>query len=397
MVSVHVEGLVKEYAGQPAVDHLSLDLPSGAFVTFLGPSGCGKTTTLRSIAGLDEPDKGKIQVGGETFFDSDHRVFVPPERRRVGMVFQSYALWPHLSVAQNVGYPLRRQKWKKPQIASEVDRFLELVGLTTQRDRSVSALSGGQQQRVALARSMVGNPVLVLFDEPLSNLDVKLRDRMRMEIRRLHDQIGMTSIYVTHDQEEAFTLSDLVVVMNAGRLQQVGTPNEVYFQPANEFVADFVGFQNRLTADLTSVIGGHGTVTLSNGIELPLSDAVRLKARNLTLYARMDAVYFAEGPERVFIGRGRIRATTYFGDAHEVEVDTSVGKIRGRVPAQRDTGLTHSIGDEVQVYLDPTRLVPVVAPHRNDSGVATKGPLPTRSSAPRTDTSSTTASERTTT
>ena len=221
-----------------AVDDVSLSFGGGSFVTLLGPSGCGKTTTLRMIAGFENPTSGRILVDGA---DVSRRT---PDKREMGMVFQSYALFPHLTVFENVAYGLRLRRRSGTELRTAVDRTLELVGLSGLGSRRPSELSGGQQQRVALARAMAIEPRVLLFDEPLSNLDAKLRVSLRSEIRRIQQTLGITSVYVTHDQSEAMALSDLVVVMNAGRVEQAGTPDEVYQRPASRFVADFIGRAN---------------------------------------------------------------------------------------------------------------------------------------------------------
>ncbi|MCU1415610.1 MAG: transporter ATP-binding protein [Microbacteriaceae bacterium] len=333
MVDVQLTQLSKHYGDNAGVYDVDLVVPDGSFVTLLGPSGCGKTTTLRSIAGLEEPDGGSIRIGDRTVVDVAKRVFVQPERRKVGMVFQSYALWPHMTVAQNIAYPLKRRGASRSEVDAEVGLILDLVNLSTQRDRSVAALSGGQQQRVALARAMVGHPVLTLFDEPLSNLDVKLRVRMRNEIRALHDRVGMTSVYVTHDQEEALALSDLVVVMNQGRIQQVGSPQDIYERPANAFVADFVGYENRLPSGKVAGVGKG------------------------EIFVRAAAMSLDELPGMVKVASGTVLDGTYLGTAYEYRVKTADGILTGRVPARGADGAIYATGDTVSVYVDPARAV----------------------------------------
>ncbi len=249
--TLRVEAVSKVYpaADGPAggVREASFTLEPGAFFTLLGPSGCGKTTTLRCIAGLETPDSGRIQLGARVFFDAARGVNVPLNLRGIGMVFQSYAIWPHMTVAENVAFPLRvskQQRYGRPEIRRMVDQALETVSLGGFQDRSATRLSGGQQQRVALARAIVRQPRLLLLDEPLSNLDAALREEMRTELKRLQQHIGVTTIYVTHDQAEALDMSDRVAVLNAGRIVQVGAPREIYFRPGNSFVAAFVGATN---------------------------------------------------------------------------------------------------------------------------------------------------------
>jgi iron(III) transport system ATP-binding protein len=266
MSGLSVQGLSKAYgnAGARALDDFTLNFPADQCTVLLGPSGCGKTTVLRSIAGLITPDAGRITVGGAVVFDAAASTDVPPEKRRLGMVFQSYALWPHLSVAENIGYPLVAAGVPKAEVARRTEAMLEWIGLAGMGARYVHELSGGQQQRISLGRAMVAKPRAILFDEPLSNLDARLRERMRLELLSLRQQAPFTSIYVTHDQLEAMTLADRVVVMRAGRIEQVGSPEEVYKRPRTRFSADFVGIPNLLEA----------TVRSSSGADLVVETAV---------------------------------------------------------------------------------------------------------------------------
>jgi iron(III) transport system ATP-binding protein len=238
---VKVDNLRKRFGDLAAVDGVSFEVGDGHTLALLGPSGCGKTTILRSIAGLETPEHGSIAIGGRAVFDSASRTNLLPEERELGIVFQSYAVWPHMSVADNVGFPLRVRGMAKAERAARVGRILEIVGLSAARDKPAPELSGGQQQRVALARALVHEPRLVLFDEPLSNLDAQLRDQMRLELKVLQDRLGFTAIYVTHDQAEAFALAESVLVMNRGRIETVGPPREVFRRPRTPFVARFLG------------------------------------------------------------------------------------------------------------------------------------------------------------
>ncbi|MFT7473642.1 MAG: iron(III) transport system ATP-binding protein [Verrucomicrobiales bacterium] len=245
---IAVKNLVKEFpvAGgvKVAVNDVSFELADGEFFTLLGPSGCGKTTTLRSIAGLEKPTSGTISIDGQKVFDN--RVIVPANKRGLGMVFQSYAVWPHMSVHDNVAFPLQvaEQKPKRSEITARVNEALELVDLGGLGKRPATMLSGGQQQRLSLARALVRRPKMLLLDEPLSNLDAKLRDRMRSELRVIQQQVEISTLFVTHDQVEALSMSDRVAVMNDGKIEQIGTPREVYHDPASAFVADFIGGAN---------------------------------------------------------------------------------------------------------------------------------------------------------
>ncbi len=246
-----IDALYTEYKnelGQPvkAAQDVNINVPEGHFFTLLGPSGCGKTTTLRSIAGLERPNGGTITVGDTVVFSASRGIFVPPNRRGFGMVFQSYAIWPHMDVFTNTAFPLQvgKKKYSKSEIDAKVMRVLTAVQLDHLRDREATKLSGGQQQRLALARALVMEPKLLLLDEPLSNLDAKLRELMRFELKRLQRELKITTVYVTHDQSEALALSHQIAVMNAGRIQQIGSPREIYERPQTQFVADFVGNTN---------------------------------------------------------------------------------------------------------------------------------------------------------
>ena len=244
---LRIRGLTKRFGEMTALQNFDLDVEGGEFISLLGPSGCGKTTALNCLAGLLEPDAGEIELDGKSV------VRTPPERRRFGMVFQNYALFPHLTVGRNVAFGLEMQRLPKAQVRERVDRVLALVRLQEQRDKHPAQLSGGQQQRIAIARAIVTEPRLLLMDEPLSNLDAKLRQEMRTEIRRIHQALGLTTIYVTHDQEEALSLSDRIVLMRHGVIRQVGTPREVYIEPASAYAANFLGARNLLPVRIAAV------------------------------------------------------------------------------------------------------------------------------------------------
>jgi iron(III) transport system ATP-binding protein len=252
MSGINIQALTKRFDGSVIIDSLDLTVAEGEFLTLLGPSGCGKTTTLRCIAGLETPDEGTISIGTDIVVDSARGVYAAPSRRGIGMVFQSYALWPHMDVAGNVGYPLRVRRVPSPESGDRVAAALDLVGLAGFGRRAVSSLSGGQQQRVALARALVSRPRVLLLDEPLSNLDANLRVQMRQELRRIHHETRTTSVYVTHDQTEAATLSDRVVLMRSGRSEHVGTPHDVFSRPASRWAEEFLGFENILEGAVTA-------------------------------------------------------------------------------------------------------------------------------------------------
>jgi iron(III) transport system ATP-binding protein len=249
MSRVVIEGLTKRFDGKPptvAVDDLTLEIAQGEFLVLLGPSGCGKTTTLRCLAGLESADEGVLTFGEQRVFDRASKLNLTPDRRSIGMVFQSYALWPHMTVRKNIAYPLRARKLRHGLADGWVEEMAAVVDCSELLDRYPGQLSGGQQQRVALARGLVARPDLVLFDEPLSNLDARLREQVRNELAELHHRLGFTAVYVTHDQSEALALGDRLAIMRRGRIEQLGTPRDVFASPASEYVAGFIGMGNRL-------------------------------------------------------------------------------------------------------------------------------------------------------
>jgi iron(III) transport system ATP-binding protein len=290
VATLELRNVVKRFGGAAVVDGVDLTIPDGAFVALLGPSGCGKTTLLRLIAGFLAPDAGEIAVGGKRL--SAPGAVVPPERRGMSMIFQSYALWPHMTVEQNVAYGLRLRRLPRDEIARRVATICTAVQLDTLMKRYPGELSGGQQQRVALARSLVVEPQTLLLDEPLSNLDANLREEMRFEIRRLHDAFRYTTVYVTHDQGEAMATADLIVVLRDGRVEQIGTPEEIYGRPRSEFVARFVGGANVLPGRFA-------------GLDTPFS--IRLEDVGLFAAAPASGVAAVDGTvvRRVFLGSAR--------------------------------------------------------------------------------------------
>lgn len=262
MKAVHINDVSKKFGDVVSVKDLELDIKSGEFFTFLGPSGCGKTTTLRMIAGFYYPSQGKI------YFDNQDVTTLQPNKRNIGMVFQNYALFPHMTVNENIAFGLEIRKYDKKTIKEKVDRIRELVHLGPYGSRKINELSGGQQQRVALARALVIEPDILLLDEPLSNLDAKLREETRIEIKRIQSELGVTTIYVTHDQTEAMAMSDRIMVMEHGVVKQIGTPQEIYHRPNNRFVATFIGETNLLTMKVKSIEDKIITVINDKGLEL---------------------------------------------------------------------------------------------------------------------------------
>lgn len=290
--SVHVKGLEKIYESSNkqvvAVNKVSLDILPGEFVTLLGPSGCGKTTILRMIAGFEKPTDGQIYIGKENVTS------LTPDRRDTAMVFQSYALFPHLNVFENIAYGLKIKKLSAAVIQDKVMSILSLVGLAGMEHRNPNQLSGGQQQRVALARSLVMEPGVLLFDEPLSNLDAKLRIHMRSEIRKIQQKFGITSIYVTHDQAEAMSMSDRVIVMNKGNIEQIGSPSEIYNKPSSQFVADFIGLANILNAEVVAIAPGTATVKCLDAVFSVATDLSLEPGRQVKAVFRPEAAALSD-------------------------------------------------------------------------------------------------------
>src|ERR671931_2929741 len=283
MPEIEVRDLVKTFGGQRALDDVAFTARDCEQFTLLGPSGCGKSTTLMSIAGFQTPDEGRIAVGGETFFDTSRRLNVAAERRNLGIVFQSYAVWPHMTVFDNLAFPLRLRKLKQSAVAARVREVLALVDMEPYEKRYPHQLSGGQQQRVALGRALVYSPSVLLLDEPFSNLDAKLRERARAWVKELQHTLGLTTIFVTHDQDEALSMSDRVVVMDHGRIQQIGTPEDVYRRPVNRFVAEFVGRVNLIDGVVASANGSDVMLDVpGSSLHLALR-AQRLVSENVTV------------------------------------------------------------------------------------------------------------------
>jgi putative spermidine/putrescine transport system ATP-binding protein len=354
MPSVRVEGLRKRFDKVAAVNGISIEFRDGEMTSVLGPSGCGKTTTLNLIAGFVEPDRGSIHFGARLIADPVHGVAVPSNQRDIGMVFQSYALWPHLRVADNVGYGLKMRKVPRAERDDAVRRALQRVRLEAYCDRYPHQLSGGQQQRVALARAIAYAPQILLFDEPLSNLDAALREEMRLEIKDIHREIGITSIYVTHDQAEAMSLSDRIVVMGEGQILQVGSPRELYEEPADARVARFVGRTNLFDARLVSRDVRLARVQIE-GSEQPLLCRARADSPpNMrgSLSVRSEAVLVRPGDDAEPGLPGRVCAAIYLGSVLQLRIALDIGKT---IEAQQPTQRAWNVGDAVCVAFDPQR------------------------------------------
>ncbi len=346
--SISVAGLSKSYGPEGslrALDDFTLEFPAGQCTVLLGPSGCGKTTVLRSIAGLITPDQGRITIGPSTAFDASAGIFAPPEKRRLGMVFQSYALWPHLSVAENIGYPLAASGLPKAEIRGRTETMLEWVGLSGMGGRYVHELSGGQQQRVSLARAIVGNPRAILFDEPLSNLDARLRERMRMELLALRQRTAFTSIYVTHDQLEAMTLGDRVVVMRSGRIEQVDTPQNVYKRPRTRFTADFMGIPNLIDGVVRTVAKDRIAVDTALGTLSVQSWRSDWKVGDhCTVAVRPTLITFASGEESE-ARTGRVVRSVFLGTStvHEIDISGTAITLESFSEERHDDGATVAV------------------------------------------------------
>jgi iron(III) transport system ATP-binding protein len=345
-MTVRIESLRKTFKGKRevvAIDDLDLELEPGELLVLLGPSGCGKTTTLRAIAGLDAPDAGRISIGGRVVFDAARRVDVATEKRHVGMVFQSYALWPHKTVRANIEYPLRARHIKDDDGA--VEAAAAVVDCADLLDRYPAQLSGGQQQRVAVARGIVARPEVVLLDEPLSNLDARLRDQVRGELHELHRRLGFTAVYVTHDQTEALALGDRLAVMRAGAIEQLGPPSEIYHHPATEYVAGFVGFLNQVVVRRD----GEAWRTTTGPLE------ARLKASGehaeVRLRIRPDDVAVLPAGERatdrIHLDGARVVGEAYMGRHLEVLIDAGGARWRANVPSHGTTTTTGLLDHDV--------------------------------------------------
>jgi len=305
-----------------ALDNVDLTIPANQIFTLLGPSGCGKTTLLRCIVGLESPDTGEIAIGGEVVWSSEKNIFVPTENRGLGMVFQTYAIWPHMNVFNNVAYPLQTRKMSKNVIRNKVEKTLRFVQMEGFGERPATKLSGGQQQRVALARALVAEPKVILFDEPLSNLDAKLREETRKELRTFLTELQITAVYVTHDRIEALALSDIVAVMNKGRIIETGTPRNIYFNSDHRFVADFIGRTNLIEATVTSQEGSATTVDCAIGNVICRKQADMKPGDKVTLCLRPEFIRLKRGnatqAQNVF--NGQIQSLVFIGEAFEGEI-----------------------------------------------------------------------------
>jgi spermidine/putrescine transport system ATP-binding protein len=343
---IRLEGLTKLFGEVRAVDDVSISILPGEFFSLLGPSGCGKTTTLRMIGGFDLPSAGRIELRGRDVTAD------PPDKRPVNMVFQHYALFPHLDVGENVAFGLRRRGVERGEITRRVGEALDLVRLPGYEKRRPNQLSGGQQQRVALARALVNRPTVLLLDEPLGALDLKLRRQLQVELKRIQQEVGITFVYVTHDQEEALTMSDRIAVMNAGRVEQLGTPEELYDRPATRFVADFIGTSNLLPGTIRSVATEGATVVLDSGEECCAGRGDLEAGRRVDVSVRPESINLLP-PDAVGAIRATVEQVAYLGTAVQYRLRTAGGlsisaltpRTAARIPIGSEVGLGWSPDD----------------------------------------------------
>ena len=355
MAFIEIKNLFKRFKNVVAINHIQLEVQKGEMLTLLGPSGCGKTTTLRCIAGLEKPEEGEIVIDGKAMLSQG---FVPPSKRGIGMVFQNYAVWPHMKVFNNIVYGLKIERISRQKIKERAQQVVSLVGLKGLEDRYPAQLSGGQQQRVALARALVSNPKVLLLDEPLSNLDAKLREELRFEIKSLVRRMGITAVYVTHDQAEAMVISDRIAVMNSGNIVQIGTPQEIYKNPVNKFVADFIGTMNFISGKVVEVLPDTQTVYVSTGFSdrmvcmTPDSTVVSLGAQIYASIRPEDVQVFTEPlQDRDNVFKGTIAHKAYLGNFLFFFVKVNETMIRVQVAHH----LPQEEGQELYLFLDPQK------------------------------------------
>ena len=351
MADIEIRKVSKRFGANLVVDDISLTINDKEFVTLLGPSGCGKTTILRMIAGFLAPDAGEIRVGGQLVSSATYAV--APERRNMGMVFQNYAVWPHMNVNQNVAFGLEMKKVAKEEISTRIGRMLDMVGLANLGQRYPAQLSGGQQQRVALARALVVEPTILLLDEPLSNLDAKLREQMRFTLKDLQRRTGITFVYVTHDQAEAMAMSDRVAVIQQGKIQQFGLPREVYEKPANRLVADFMGLVNLLKGSLAAIdaSSARSTVRLSDAWTVEAYAAAELMAgEDVTLVIRPEDISLLPASAKAGDSRlalGKVSARTYLGNIIDYRLEVEGQPLRVQAPHSADFHVEETVAVKV--------------------------------------------------
>ncbi|MDD3822850.1 MAG: ABC transporter ATP-binding protein [Sphaerochaetaceae bacterium] len=351
-MQITITGLKKHYHSEGktirALDGVNLTIEANKIFTLLGPSGCGKTTLLRCIVGLETPDEGEIKIGDTIVWSNEKNIYVPTEKRELGMVFQTYAIWPHMNVFNNVAYPLQNMKMPKDEIAKRVAKTLKFVQLEGFENRPATRLSGGQQQRVALARALVAEPKVILFDEPLSNLDAKLREETRKELRMFLGELGITAVYVTHDRVEALALSDMIGVMRAGNIVELGTPKKIYFDADHQFVADFIGRANLIPAKVTEETSEHSLVTTAIGSVVCQKRSFD-PSDELTLCIRPEFLDFKPASDAINRITGVVEQMVFVGEVYESEIRVGTELIFAKLDPQT----TLKEGDHVTFSMKP--------------------------------------------
>lgn len=340
MADLVLENLTIKYGQVTAVNNVSINVASGEFLTLLGPSGCGKSTTLFAIAGLNHATSGIIRIGDKILFDGSSKTVVAPEHRNIGLVFQSYALWPHMTVADNLAFPLKLRRMGKAERDERIKEALSLVEMLPYAERFPFELSGGQQQRVALARALVYRPSLLLLDEPLSNLDAKLRERARVWLRELQERLNVTTIYVTHDQAEALAVSDRIAVMSMGNLRQLGSPKDIYERPTDSFVADFIGSSNFLEAKIIEENSTYNVVELKNGTRLKTAPGKAAADGTLVVAVRPERIEIVPASSDNSL-ETEISGSTYLGSTYQYAVDVAGSELRIITPSDLPAGKVH--------------------------------------------------------
>lgn len=354
-MEIRIHGLKRNYYSEgkqiKALDHVDLTIPANKIFTLLGPSGCGKTTLLRCIVGLEVPDGGEIYIGDELVYSSERKIFVPPENRGLGMVFQTYAIWPHMNVFDNVAYPLQTSKMPGAEIKQKVAKALSFVQLDGFENRPATKLSGGQQQRVALARALVAEPKVILFDEPLSNLDAKLREETRKELRSFLSELQITAIYVTHDRIEALALSDLIAVMRAGRIIEIGGPKKIYFNSDHKFVADFIGRANLIKGKVAKMEGTHAVFASEIGSIVALNSQQIAVGQEAMLCVRPEFIRLAEKSGAIGhnVFTGRMESLIFIGEAYEGEIRIGETLLTTTIDPTEEI----AEGDSIAISFDP--------------------------------------------
>ncbi len=355
MAFIEIQNLFKRFKKVVAVNHIQLEVNEGEMLTLLGPSGCGKTTTLRCIAGLERPEEGDILIDGKPMFSKG---FIQPSKRGIGMVFQNYAVWPHMKVFNNIVYGLKIKKIPKQAIQEKARQVLALTGLTGLEERYPSQLSGGQQQRVALARALVSNPKVLLLDEPLSNLDAKLREELRFEIKSLVKRMGITSVYVTHDQAEAMVISDRIAIMESGNVVQIGTAEEIYEKPANRFVADFIGTMNFISGEVVHILQDRNEAYVHTGFSekmlctMPGTESITPGQKVYASIRPENVEVFTDPPQdRENLFKGTIAHKAYLGNFLYFFINIDGTMIRVQIPHQ----MPQEEGQELYLFLDPQK------------------------------------------